>query len=488
MLNLITNFFLFIEKVPKYDICSHLSICKKLDYLSENNLVYMMRNNFGRFWNLLENKNPNSQIELIDLFFSIFNNYKNNKDDKDDKDNIKDSNETKKSLLDIVNKLIKYSDNINLIQFLSEFYNLDEYESLNLIKKYYIENPNYNLKYILNPNYDFKHSENSNYNFKHSFGMYWLKLTDSNKNKLLTMVEKYFDSLDENEKNIILNIDKINTNPNPKMTIDFFDSCKPNVVIIKCLDDYNKLMSIIEEKETKTKKNTLVDTLIFEYINFKDKQIEIPFKIKNLKIRNCSLSNLDYLHNGLIVLDCFGNKITQLDNLPFGLKILLCGNNIIQQLDNLPNSLEYLDCHTNKIETFKSLPTSLKYLKCNCNDISDLGTLPHNLIYLSCDGNKIKSLENLPSKLIYLSCNKNKITNVNDLPLGLKILNLSKNFIREIHSLNSNIEEIDLSYNTGIILFDIPNMITKISYNNVLFSNFEIQKLYTQCIYKYIFN
>jgi hypothetical protein len=457
MLNLITNFFLFIIQVETNDIFKYLSIFETLENKNKIRLVVEMRSNFGRFWNVIEKKHPESQIELIDVFISNFNNIFGNSND------VYEFDICKKTLFDLINKLVKYSDNIDLVKFIKKFYNLDEDESIELIKN--------------------KDDKNSSFNFKHNIGMFWLGLTNANKNKLLTLIDKFFDNLNGDEKNIVFNRVK-NNKTNLDLTIDLFDECKPNVIKINSFSHYENLIQVIEEKETT--KGVSINTLILDNINLEGKQIELPFQITNIKIKNCKIKNLDYLHNGVVVLDCVSNLIGQLDNLPLGLKILLCGNNNIEQLNNLPKSLEYLDCHSNKIETFKSLPISLKCLKCSYNYILNLDNLPNNLIYLDCYRNEIESIENLPHNLIFLSCSKNKIKSwtllpitlneficksnliniVGNLPLGLTRLNLSNNYIKKIYSLNSNIVELNLFDNKQIVLYDIPNMIETIYHTN----------------------
>lgn len=109
--------------------------------------------------------------------------------------------------------------------------------------------------------------------------MFWLGLT--NKNKLSIMIDEYFANLSETEKKIIFN--RKNKN-DPCCVINFFDSCKLNMAIVKSLSDYNNLTQFIEEKEIL--KSVLVDTLIFADINLEGKQIGLLFQIKNAKFKN----------------------------------------------------------------------------------------------------------------------------------------------------------------------------------------------------------
>jgi hypothetical protein len=59
MLNLITNFFLFIIQVETNDIFKYLSIFETLlENGNKIDFVVMMRSNFGRFWNIIEKNTP----------------------------------------------------------------------------------------------------------------------------------------------------------------------------------------------------------------------------------------------------------------------------------------------------------------------------------------------------------------------------------------------------------------------------------------------
>ena len=62
MLNLITNFFLFIIQVETSDILKYLSIFEKLENEKKISLVVTMRSNFGRFWNMIEKNIKNLNL------------------------------------------------------------------------------------------------------------------------------------------------------------------------------------------------------------------------------------------------------------------------------------------------------------------------------------------------------------------------------------------------------------------------------------------
>ena len=110
------------------------------------------------------------------MFVSNFNNGFCNSND------VYDFDICKKTLFDLINKLVKYSDNIDLVKFIEKFYNLNKPMSIGLIRK--------------------DDDKNSSYNFKHNICMFWLGLTEENKNKLLTMVDEYLNNLNVDEKNM----------------------------------------------------------------------------------------------------------------------------------------------------------------------------------------------------------------------------------------------------------------------------------------------
>lgn len=65
MSDLLSKFFLFILKVEMNDLVVKNDIFK-LDKDKSKNLILMMRNNFGRFWNELDSFDY--QIQLINFF------------------------------------------------------------------------------------------------------------------------------------------------------------------------------------------------------------------------------------------------------------------------------------------------------------------------------------------------------------------------------------------------------------------------------------
>jgi Leucine-rich repeat (LRR) protein len=407
-------------------------------------MFVMMRSNFGKFWNTAD-KND------IDLLINLFYSLKNMNEDDEVKDDIIYS---QSQLYDSVNILIKYSDNVDIIEFVEKFFNPKYKQSLE-----YIES-NLNYKNII-------------HNLKHNFIFFWIGIDNSKKNKFVNILNEFFNSLNTDEKKIIFDGITFN-NFNP---VNCFDSCKKNVLQLINHTYFLNMYKIITIRENKTE--VKINTLICDNINLSNDKIEISHEITNIKITRCQITNLDWLHDNINIIDCSNNSITQLDNLPRSVKILLCGNNAITNLDNLPDSIEYLDAHTNIINCFRTLPKSLKYLKCSFNQITEITNLPNSLIYLDCSKNQISHIDNLPQSLNFLDCSKNKINewtklpiylkeficksnnikSIHNLPFGLKKLNLSNNYIKDVYSLNSNITHLNLQSNYGVKIYHMPNMI-----------------------------
>lgn len=444
----LTNFFLFILSSDTKEIFELIDIFKNLNNVIKIDYIIIMRENFGKFYNMVD-KNTINQLIKLSL-----------------KDNI-DKNIDSDKLLNLIDRLIKYSDNINLIDFVKEYFSYNLVEA----KKFIIDNCNVSLK-----KYDFVKNKkitsdlnnklsilyddkNTIYNLKHNLIIFWLTLTNLNKQKIFDMEENYFtNKLNKNEYEIVFGLNKIQYQI---PIIDYFNPGKKNVIKINKNVEYQSLNKLIEIKNEKNR-NITVDTIIIESINLSEQKIEIPFDIKNIKIIGCDITNLDFLHENIEIIDCSHNDIIHLDNLPKSVKILICHSNKIISLDNLPNELEYLDTHYNKIQSLNNLPQTLKYLKCSSNELEYIDNLPNELVYLDCSYNYIKTWIKLPDHLESFICKSNKLEFIEELkfPFGIKNLHLVGNRIKCIYSLNSNIKELYLTdkIHTDVICYDTPNM------------------------------
>lgn len=425
----LTDFFLFVLKSDTNVIFAGVDKFNHLGVQSMIDLIITMRANFGKFFNLVD-ENCINQLIILST--------KSNKNENTDNG----------KLFDSINILVKYADNVNLIDFVEKFFSYDRVKAKQYIREYK------NKESVM---YDIK---NIAHYLKHNLMMFWLSLIDVDKQKILDMIEYYFtNELSKIEFDIVFKKNQVKyTIP----TIDCFDKSKKNVIEINKLKDYKNLYTLIENKNEKNvKSNIKVDTIILDSIDLSEETIEVPFDIKNIKIKYCEISNLDWLHENIEIIHCDNNYITQLDNLSRGIKILICSNNKISNLDNLPEGLEYLDAHSNTIEKLNSLPSTLRYLKCSNNKIDCIDNLPNNLVYLDCSKNKIYTWTKLPDYLEDFTCKSNKLSAIDELKfsLGIKWLNLSNNYIKEIYSLNSNIELLIFSDNHKIKIYDSPNML-----------------------------
>lgn len=470
----INELFLFVLSVDNNKIINELDFLD-IDnrYLERSNLkgknkeknkndkdllILMMRYNFGKFWNLISQEDRYKFVDLflnstdINIFIGL------------------EWNNISTLVYNTLDKIIKYSDNVNLIDHVMNFYDVDVINARSIIEDFEII-PSIDL----NENVLKYSTKNELYNFRHNINMFWLGLNNQRKTKLINLAEIFLSKLNPIQLKIIFekNI------PYKNYTINHFDSCKKNVILIK---NYQELSNMILYIEESNKKSTHVDTIIFKDIDLSQYDLtEIPTQIKKIKFMKNQIKSIDQIHDGIEVIDCDGNYITNIDNLPTSVKVLICSNNELSTINNLPNGLEYLDCHTNKINQLNNLPKSLKYLNCNYNKIELIDWLPSNLIEFDCSKNLLTKLPDLPDNLIKLNMKGNNFTNLGVLPFGLKELNISGNQIHKIYSFNAGLEKIitgDGIYSQTNI-YDLPNML--ISLANGKF-NHKLQSVYEQLV------
>lgn len=143
-------------------------------------------------------------------------------------------------------------------------------------------------------------------------------------------------------------------------------------------------------------------------------------KEEELHLQNMNLTEIDpeLLHEGLITLRCYGNKLTKLPVLPDSLEFLYCNDNCLTVLPNLPSNLVYLDCKNN-------------YL-------SSLPELPYNLLYLNCCNNQITSLPALNPFIEKAYCCNNLLYDLPDLSGldNLSTLDCRDNMFQDLHTFN----------------------------------------------------
>lgn len=404
MIQHINNVFLFALSVHNGFILSDMNL--------KSDMVLIFRENFGKFWNMIENENK------IIFINSVFENLQINNQEIIDQTFV------------LLNKILIYADNVDFICHVKNFYEVNDQLAKTIIK-----GNETSLKYG---------GKNELSNFKCNFLLFWLGLTTERKNKIIELSNDFLSLLNSNELDIIYK--KKSTYSG--ISTDYFCHSNKNVMSIR---HEKELVNMIDNIENNKNNDIIINTIILDfcYLNslnkfdYSQKILQnIPNQIKNLKIINGKLNSIDWLHNNIEVLDCRGNYIKELNNLPNSIKILLCGNNQLKKIDNLPTNLEYLDCHTNMIVQLHNLPKSLKYLNCNHNNIISIDNLPNNLIEINCSYNSIYKYTKLPENLIILSIGYNHLKDLGILPYGLKKLNIQMNYIEYIYSINSNIEKI----------------------------------------------
>jgi hypothetical protein len=196
----LTDFFLFVLKSDTNEIFDSVEKFNHLEVQAKIDLIIIMRNNFGKFFNLV-NKNCINQLIILSTKSNKNKNTENNK------------------LFNLINRLVKYADNVNLIDFVEKIFSYDRVKAKQYIREY---------KNKESPMYDIK---NTMYNLKHNLMMFWLSLTDVDKQKIFNMIEYYFtNELSKIEFDIVFRINQVKYKI---PTIDCFDKSKKNVIEIK---------------------------------------------------------------------------------------------------------------------------------------------------------------------------------------------------------------------------------------------------------------
>ena len=91
---------------------------------------------------------------------------------------------------------------------------------------------------------------------------------------------------------------------------------------------------------------------------------------------------------------CSNKSITSIEYIPEGIHMIQCSHNKLTKLPNLPNSLMHLQCSHNKLTHLPDLPDGLMVIGCAYNQLTQLPKLPKNLGYLYCQYNNLTSYPN----------------------------------------------------------------------------------------------
>jgi hypothetical protein len=232
--------------------------------------------------------------------------------------------------------------------------------------------------------------------------------------------------------------------------------------------------------------------------------------------------SIDNLPIGLIKLKLGSNFNKPIDNLPKGLKYLVLGDSFDHPIDNLPETLEYLQTGFNFNHSIDNIPNSITQLylcglfnqaiKKYPNHLETLvftfsfnkplGLIPKSIKYLGLSSRfdhkltlhegieKLKlgydftqSLDDLPDSIKYIIFNENYHKPINKYPSQLKKICLYAH--SNIQNIPESVKCIKIiAYpNSSVILFDIPNTVTRIkikqNYSHIL------PKMSNNCVIEY---
>lgn len=320
-----------IDKFLCYSIQSNgNNVLHELNLDADSNILKIMRNNFSRFWNLLSKEQRKQYIKL-----SV----------------------EKEELYDIMEKIIRYSCEVSRNNFMKDFMNLDLLRDVDL----------YGIKFI-----NCSSDDVDVYNdLKHNILKFWMSLTKEKKEKIILIINKYWQMNKHKEFIKIPYVDKCNN--------------------YKC------------------------------------------FNCECFDCDNQGLKNIDLLYDDDVeLINCSGNNITKLDDLPVGLKVLYCEYNKLTSLNNLPPELKILNCRGNNINELLHLPLSLIWL--DCGDCGDAGInqieIPAYLEVFHCE-DAVINLELFPNMLNEIHLGNTEGDIKWKLPYGLEKITLANKLCYE---------------------------------------------------------
>jgi hypothetical protein len=374
-----------IDRFLLYSIQSKGNITiEELKLDEQSGILKIMRNNFSRFWNILTKEQRKKYTKM-----SI----------------------NKEELYESLEKIIRYADEVMPNNFLEDFIDVSFWTY------------SYSIHNIKNEIDD----DDKLNNLKHDILRFWIGLTNDEKKKFISIINKYWE---ENEYNEYFYQKKVYSDD-----IDYNDK--------SLYDDHEMLYCVDENLES----IDLMTTEDMIYINCSENKIK----------------KLDDLPRCVKTLVCRENKLTSLNNLPPKLKYLDCSYNHLIELLNLPKELIFIKCDVNKITSLDKLPLTLEILICNCNEITVLDKLPEGLKYLNCQGNKISTLNNLPKYLYHLEIGNDKMYYEEIvLPPYLEEFICGQTCV-EINFFPNMLNCINLKDTTGDIIWKLPYGLTSVS-------------------------
>jgi len=215
------------------------------------------------------------------------------------------------------------------------------------------------------------------------------------------------------------------------------------------------------------------------------------YNLKHLICNNTHITNVNYYIPNLIELNISNTKIKNLPNCLYNLKYLNISNTNITYISAFYKNLIYLNINNTKITKIYNY-INLKKLLCKNSLITNIPYDLTNLEYLNCSFTNIKQLPNSLLNLKYLSCYNTEIKRLSKKYIKLLLLKCYNTNIYYIPKDYTNLIYLDahntyikyLSYKLNDILYlNISNtLITKITLTNIIYlniSNTKINKLNT---------
>ena len=294
-----------IDKIINYSqICEGYEIRDMLNLEIKKGefIKKIMRNNFGRFWNMLKKEQREKWIK------------------------ISTNKELKREDID---KIIRYADEIEKDKFIKEYLNQDDDLYENKTEEYMDDD------------------KNDVYNLKHNILLFWIGQKKEKKIKLIRMINEYWE---KNEYEEYEQEEKKEYDCKEKMY--GYDN--------KYIDNNIKYLCCTNEEIEKLENlpNNL-EVLICEGNKIKSLK-KLPKTLKVLMCRDNEIEEL-ILPKGLRYLSCENNKIRKLKLSPY-IEELYCDDEYIGY-DNIPNMIKILEIEEKENEIKSKLPYGLEEIK-----------------------------------------------------------------------------------------------------------------------------
>ncbi len=121
-----------------------------------------------------------------------------------------------------------------------------------------------------------------------------------------------------------------------------------------------------------------------------------------VSIKNCGLTSLPTLHDGLMWFTCNNCPIGEVAVLPGTLEKLMLRNCGLHAIPDLPQILETLGLSGNPLTALPALPQTLRYLDINHTQISVLPRLPDGLHVVNVEHCRLERIPNIPFDVTFL--------------------------------------------------------------------------------------